>query len=232
MTERPPPALVNVPIVSGPELVLPRCDDFHLSGQGSAFAWTKAEWTPLTRVGVGKSSYATAAKFCYSSSGLYVLVRCEDRRLTCTLTRDGDDIYREDVIEIFVWPNPSHRVYLQYDLSPLGVELPLLVPNVDGAHFGWSPWHYEGPRRVRKAISILGGKAASMAGCTGWTAEVFLPFDLLVGLASPPHPGDRWRGNLYRVDFDELPPSHWAWCAQTGTATHAIDKYGVFTFGD
>lgn len=212
-------------------LTIPKVNDFEVTGRGEAKAWQAASWAPLARVGKGGATYATRAKVVYSATGLYFLVECEDRRLTATMTRDGDDIYNEDVVEVFLWPDESQPLYFEYEISPLGVELPILVPNQNGTFFGWLPWHYEGERQTRRATSVRGGPKASGAAVEGWTAEFFIPFALLKGLGNvPPASGTRWRGNIYRIDYDEKPASHWEWTPMDGPSFHNFRQFGVMVF--
>jgi hypothetical protein len=213
------------------ELIVSRVDDFEVTGRGTASEWAAAEWVALTRVGVGRSAYPTRAKVLWSETGFYFLVDCEDRQLTCTMTEDYNEIYREDVVEVFLWPDESQVLYFEYELSPLEVELPILVPNREGVFMGWRPWRYVGERKIRKATSVRGGKKALMAPAEGWTAEFFIPFALLRGLGNvPPKPGSRWRGNLYRIDYDEAPASHWAWSPVTGPSFHNYRDFGTLVF--
>ncbi len=207
-----------------------RTADFEVTGDGAACEWAGADWLPLTRVG-GSSAYLSRAKMLYSDTGLYFLFDCEDRRLTCTMRQDGEDIYREDVVEVFLWPDPRQVLYFEYEVSPLGVELPLLVPNQGGIFMGWRPWHYEGPRQVRRATAVRGGPRASMAAVEGWSAEFFIPFALLRGLGGvPPAPGLRWQGNLYRIDYDASPATHWAWSPASGANFHHCRGFGTLRF--
>lgn len=215
------------------ELTVLKTSDFEITGAGTSAAWARAPSHAMTRIGSGRAAYATSFKTLYSPTGLYFLFDCEDRQLACTIQQDCGDLWLEDAIEVFLWPDERQGLYLQYDISPLGVELPLLVPNHGGAFFGWRPWHYDGPRRVRRATSVRGGPKAPMAGVEGWSAEFFIPFALLAGLGNcPPWPGARWRANMYRVDHDDRPASHWAWCERTGTNTHAFREYGTLVFSD
>lgn len=213
------------------ELTVLKTSDFAVTGDGRAAAWATAPWVPLARVGTGKATYATRAKVLYSDTGLYFLTDSEDRRLTCTLTEDFANIFTEDVIEVFLWPDEAQPLYLEYEISPLNVELPILVPNHGGTFFGWRPWHYEGPRLTRRATAAQGGPKASMATVTGWSAEFFLPFALFTGLGNtPPRSGNRWRANIYRIDYDETPASQWAWCPDTGGQFHDFGHFGTFRF--
>jgi hypothetical protein len=213
------------------ELMIPRAGDFEITGDGRDGNWGKVEWQELTRVGEGKSAYRTRSKVLYSESGIYFLVDCEDRRLTCTLTADNADIYNEDVVEVFLWPDESHPLYFEYEISPLGVELPILVANNKGVFHGWLPWHYQGERKIRRATVVRGGAKASMAEVDGWSAEFYIPFALLRGMNNmPPASGTTWRGNIFRIDYDRKPASHWAWCPDTGGRFHTIQGFGTLRF--
>jgi hypothetical protein len=211
-------------------LTVPSVADFELTGSGFASAWTQAEWQTLARVG-GEGGYATRAKVVGSTTGLYFLVDCEDQRLQCTLQSHFADLYREDVIEVFLWPDESQNLYFEYEISPLGYELPILVPNSKGSFHGWLPWHYEGPRKVRFATAVRGGEKKPLAPVTGWSVEFFIPFALFQGLGNPvPKPGMQWRANIYRIDYDTGKPTQWAWCPDTGTNFHGFRQFGTLQF--
>jgi len=211
--------------------VIPRTDDFDLSGAGDQPAWRTAEWIDLLRVGRGTAPYRTRARALHSETGLYLLFDCEDRKISCTNLKDFDDLWTEDVVEAFIQPNPHLPVYFEYEISPLGAELPILVSNSGGAFMGWRPWHYEEERRIRRAAAVRGGPGAPGAAVEGWTAECFIPFALLKGLSGVP-PGDcaRWRANFYRIDYDETPPTHWAWRDPCGDTFHNPAAFGELVF--
>jgi len=214
------------------QFVLPRVDDFEVTGDGCATAWKKAEWQTLRRVWSGSATYGTRAKAVYSATGIYFLFDCEDRKLACTALKDFGDLYLEDVVEVFLWPDERQPLYFEYEISPLGAELPIVVPNCRGVFHGWLPWHYTGPRQARRATEVRGGPKLSGAAVSGWNAEFFLPFALLQGLGNtPPTPGMSWRGNMYRIDYDQTPESHWAWSPVTGKTFHKPDEFGTLVFG-
>jgi hypothetical protein len=204
--------------------------DFTVDGKGSAPAWSRAEWQPLTLRAAADTPHATRFKMLYSPAGLYVLMDAEDRALTATFREDFLDLWTEDVFEFFLWPDERHPVYFEYEISPLGFELPILVPNFGGQFYGWRPWHYEGTRKTRKAVSVRGGPAETGAAISGWTAEVFVPYDLLKPLQGvPPKSGTRWRANVYRMDYDGGRTVSWNWAPIRGTF-HQPDKFGTLVF--
>jgi hypothetical protein len=204
--------------------------DFVVTGRGSSKAWNVVQWTTLTRRPGGVHDYTTRVKMLYSKTGLYVLMDATDRLLTATIKDDFANLWTEDVFEFFLWPDERWPIYFEYEISPLGQELPILVPNFDGHYFGWQPWHYDGARRTQKAVSIQGGARKPGAAIQGWRAEVYVPFDLLKPLQNvPPRPGTRWRANFYRIDYDDGKTTSWDW-ARVGPSFHDYQNYGTLVF--
>jgi predicted TIM-barrel fold metal-dependent hydrolase len=205
-------------------------EDFEVTGDGSSEAWKKAEWVPLNPRAPGGPAAETRVKLLYSRKGLYVLMAAADRKITATIREDFEDLWKQDVFEVFLWPDERDPVYFEYEISPLNRELPILVPNLGGEFLGWRPWHYEGNRRTRKATSATGGPAESGANVTGWKAEVFFPYELLVPLRNvPPRAGTRWRANFYRMDYDDGKASGWDW-SRVGPSFHEFRNFGTLVF--
>ena len=214
-----------------PLLRVPATEDFQVTGDGSAAAWKLAPSTRLNRrPGGGKNDYQASFKVLYSKSGIYVLMDASDDHLTATMREDFLDLWTEDVFEVFLWPDERYSLYFEYEISPLGYELPLIIPNFEEKFLGWRPWHYEGDRKTRKAVSIVGGRQQSGAKIQGWKAELFFPYDLLRPLQNvPPKPGTRWRANFYRVDYDGGEQMSWDW-ARVGPSFHEYKKFGTLVF--
>jgi hypothetical protein len=210
---------------------IPHTADFALTGDGSAAAWSKAPWTAMTRVG-GTADWATKCKLLWSDTGIYVLVDGQDSLLNCTHQEDGADLFLEDVVEIFLWPDEAHPFYLEYEQSLLNKELNILVGNRQGSFFGWKAWKTEsGERASRRAVAIRGGPQRPGATITGWSTECFLPFAWMRCFAEvPPKAGTRWRGNVYRIDY-RPETTHWALAPATGTNFHAYQQFGTLAFG-
>jgi predicted TIM-barrel fold metal-dependent hydrolase len=212
------------------ELHVKPTDDFELTGDGANAAWAKAEWESLSKRDNVGPAHATRIKVLYSKKGLYVLMDAADKKLTATMTEDFRNLWTEDVFEVFLWPDERDPVYFEYEISPLGRELPILCPNLGGNFLGWRPWHYEGGRKTRKATTAVGGDLKSGAAVQGWRAEVFIPYELLAPLRNvPPKAGSRWRANFYRMDYDEGKQAGWDW-ARVGSSFHEFRKFGTLVF--
>jgi hypothetical protein len=204
--------------------------DFEVTGDGSAAAWNETSWEPLSKRPPGTHAYDAQFKLLYSKTGIYVLMSGSDRKLSASLAEDFLDLWNEDVFEFFFWTDERLPIYFEYEISPLGRELPILIPNVGGKFLGWRPWHYEGDRKIRKAVTVKMGEQTSGAQISGWTAEVFVPYKLLEPLAGvPPKSGSRWRANFYRVDYDDGRETSWDW-ARVGPSFHEYQKFGTLVF--
>jgi predicted TIM-barrel fold metal-dependent hydrolase len=213
------------------ELRVKPTEDFELTGDGSANQWAKAEWEPLRKRTEKGLPYETKVKVLHSKKGLYVLMQATDKKLTATMTEDQQNLWTEDVFEVFVWPDERDPVYFEYEISPLNKELTILCPNLGDKFLGWLPWHYGGGRKTRKATSAIGGELKSGAAVSGWKAEVFLPYELLVPLRNvPPKAGTKWRADFYRMDYDDKSvTSAWDW-ARVGPSFHEYRKFGTLVF--
>lgn len=215
---------------STPQITVKHCDDFSVTGKGDAAAWKSATWIDLNRRPNGSHDYNARFKMLYSSTGVYVLFDGTDQTLTATMEDDFLNLWTEDVYECFFWTSEDHPVYFEYEISPLGYELPILVPNLGGKYLGWKPWNYDGERRIEKKVSATGGTNQSMEKVTGWSAEVFIPYELLRPLQNiPPASGTKWRANFYRVDYDDKQTTAWDW-ARVGPSFHEYKSFGTLVF--
>lgn len=205
-------------------LYIKKTIDFEINGKGDNKHWTATSFVNLTHR-KGNKQYASKFKMLYSENGVYCLYVSEDSLITSTLREDFADIYNEDVVEVFFWPNEASNIYFEYELSPFNIELPILVPNYEGKFLGWRPWHYEGDRRTKHAATIqqTNGKT------TSWIAEFFIPYKLLTPLQNvPPTSGTIWRANFYRIDYDDK-TSQWSWMP-TRKNFHDYEKFGRIVF--
>lgn len=199
--------------------------DFEVTGDGTAASWKTTEWISLPKL-AGAANYTTQAKLLYSEKGIYALFNCEDKKITSTKTEDFTELWKEDVIEIFFWPDEANILYFEYELSPLNHELPLLIPNTNGDFLGWRPWQYEGDRKTRHQVKIT----KDVKGNSAWMCEFFIPFQLMRPLGNvPPKKGMQWRMNMYRIDYDDTPSTKWGW-QSVKTNFHEYNSFGTLVF--
>ena len=146
------------------------------------------------------------------------------------MNADFMELWNEDVVEVFLWPDENYPVYFEYELSPLNYELPIMVANIDGELLRWQPFYYESNRRTRHKTNIINGKKEPHAFIEGWTAEFFIPYTLLMPLNNvPPRKGEKWRANFYRMDYDHPESISWLW-QLTKVNFHDYKNFGTIIF--
>ncbi|MEX0719558.1 MAG: carbohydrate-binding family 9-like protein [Balneolaceae bacterium] len=210
--------------------------DFTITGTGKSQNWANTTWIELRELsGLVEDeeirNLATKVKVLYSDAGIYFLFICEDEVLTATIESHFKELWREDVVEIFIWPDESELTYFEYELSPLNYELPLLVSNNKGKPSHWLPFDhsYKEERKTVHKTSVKGGEKESGESITEWSAEIFIPFELLQPLNNIfPESGSKWRANMYRIDYDKG-SAHWAWQPIQKTF-HDFENYGTLLF--
>ncbi len=204
-------------------------EDFAITGRADNAAWQRADVVTLTRVG-GSAALATTVGMLWSARGLYGSARCAATRLFLPETRDLAELYRQDVMEFFLQPDPAVPAYLEYELCPNNAELPLMVLNRGNGFYGWLPFQYEGERRSLHRAWTSAGSAADGTPCDEWRVEWMLPWSLWEGaIARPVQSGDEWRGNFFRIEHgDDV--SRYAWSAACGEDFHRPEHFGCLRF--
>lgn len=211
-------------------LLIHKCNDFSLSGKGDDSQWDKASWNPLQKLDEGSDAYESRFKILYSATGIYVFLTGVDNKITTTYDKDFGDLYLADVFEVFLQPDPQLPLYLEYEVNALDKELVLLIPNMNGHISGWTPWHYDGNRKIVKKTSVTQGTAAPGAAIRSWSAELFFPYPLFIPMSNtPPGPGTIWRANFCRLDYDTGKMIKWAWSPVERTF-HEFAKFGTIQF--
>lgn len=219
--------------IERPTHIVKKTGDFELNGDGSAEEWNQTQWIDITQRNLTDNTpeMETKMKLLYSETGLYVLFQNEDNLVTTPFTKDYENLWLGDVVEVFLWTNQSAPDYFEYEVTPLNYELPLIVSNKDGELLSWIPFEdtYREGRKVRHKTSVTGGEKENGAAIESWTAEMFIPYKLLHPLKNiDPQPGTTWRANFYRIDYDD-DGAYWSWSIFEGNF-HDYQNFGVLVF--
>ena len=85
---------------------------FQVTGDGTAANWKAATWLnlPQRNTQANSARRTTIIKLLYSDSGIYCLYLSEDPKITATLKEDFADLFNEDVVEAFFWPDESEPI--------------------------------------------------------------------------------------------------------------------------
>ena len=193
-------------------LLIHQCSDFTVTGKGDNPEWSKTAWNPLLKLDSGGLAYESQFKILYSVTGLYILFTGDDQKITTSYDKDFEELFKGDVFEVFLQPDPQVPLYVEYEVNALDKELVLLIQNSNGNISGWLPWHYEGKKKVTKKVIVTGGNAAPGQAIRSVSAELYFPYSLFNAMCPlPPVSGTIWNGNFFRLDYDPGKMIKWAW---------------------
>lgn len=219
----------DLPLVyASKELVVRKCEDFTLTGDGTNPVWNTTPWTTLTKLDSGGAVNKTQFKILYSKTGIYVLFEGADQKITTQNFKDNDNIFTGDVFEVFFHPDPSISVYYEYEVNALSKELTLSISSLKG--YGYTSWI---PRRngVRKEVNITGGLPDINSEIKAWSAEIFFPYGALGLLPKvPPGSGTTWNANFCRLDYDTEKMIKWSWSSTIKTSFHELEEFNTIRF--
>lgn len=164
-------------------------------------AWRTAEPVPFyVPVSLKKPTTATDARMTWDDTYLYVGFDVQDEDIVATFTERDAPVWEEDVVEVFIRPDPERSDYYEINFSPTGVIYDSwIVRRGARSHRTWSAWNAEG---IRVATTIRGTPNDWTQRDEGYTVEIAIPFSELPSLEGrTPSVGDVWTFNLARYDY-------------------------------
>ena len=154
-------------------------------------------------------------------------------RINAHMLNNGDPLYLEDVVEVFLLPGGDDpAIYLEHEVSPLGRDLCLLNCQRDGVIRRWRPWGQHTAEMPTCSVQVNGGPQQPDAAIRSWQADIRIPFSIFAGLCAAPRAGDTWRANFYRIDHSLGRAYHVAWRPPPVADFHRVDVFGTITFKD
>lgn len=185
----------------------------------------------------------TRMKMLWDDDALYVGVEMEEPHLWATLTERDSVIFHDNDIEVFLNPSNDRLNYYEFEMNALNTvwDLFLAKPYRDGAKAD-NGWRIEG---LRSAVHLDGTLNDPSDTDRGWSVEIVMPwkaFDRHRGGGAPPVPGDRWKVNLSRVEWDlqvaggvyrkiqGRPEHNWVWSPMGLIDMHLPERWGIVRF--
>ncbi len=218
----------------------------QIDGEASDTAWTLAESSELFDVEDAdrqrRHSRPTQVKMLWDEGHLYFLFTMVDADVWSTFSNRDDQLWQEEVVEIFIDPDGDGLDYAEIEVNPLNAVFDLLLsaPWGDGGR-GFAQWNPE----FTSAVGIQGTLNDGSDEDQGWTVEIALPWEALGtdirnvmnGRALPPASGDSWRLNLYRFerlreDGAVTVAEASAWSTVGVNDFHRPDRFGQLVFGE
>ena len=224
-------------------------------------AWAAAPWTdPFVDIegdARPRPRFRTRAKMLWDDEYFYVSAEMEEPDVWGTLTERDSIIFRDNDFEIFMDPDGDTHAYGELEVNALGTpwDLLLVKPYRDGgpAIHAWDIAGLQVGVDVRGTLNRPGDRD------DGWTVEIAMPWKILRETArgqKPPQPGERWRVNFSRVQWqvdvtgvgsaplgagryvkrlrpgtkDPLPEDNWVWSPQGAIDMHMPERWGYVQF--
>lgn len=156
---------------------------------------------------------------------LFAIFSMDDDELCATLYERDSELWREDVVEVFLQPEVRDSYY-EFEASPNGTLFDARVL-------------FPGPTRETMSVDVRW----NCAGFRAWVRRVFdrpghttlevvmrIPFSCLTGM--PPARGDSWRANFYRIDRSSQGDMFAAWSPTLTPKPdfHVPDRFGRLLF--
>ena len=198
--------------------------------------WEHAEAVNLSLKNGGETTQATTVRMLWDDYNLYFSWDCVDSHIWSTMTQRDMKLYLEEVVEVFIDADSDRLHYLELEVNPLGVLWDGFIINTKSEdsryrRSGILAWN---SRDIRWAAWPRGTLNDSSDKDQGWSAELALPLkDIVTAPNNPPHNGDRWLINFYRIDLPGgpgKPGEAQAWSPVAGETFHDPEKFGQVIF--
>lgn len=193
-----------------------------------------------------KPRYRTRIKMTWDDQALYIAAELEEPHVRATMTRHDSYIFHEDAdFEVFLDPNGDHHLYAELEMNALNTTWDLLLTRPYSS--GGTPLDDWEIRGLKTAVHVDGTLNDPSDIDRGWTIEIAWPWaglTSLVGRPVPPRPGDQWRINFSRVEWDleivdgqyrrvkGVREHNWVWSPQGRIDMHRPERWGYLQFAE
>ena len=191
--------------------------------------WQDVPWTDLFVDIEGNArprpTWATRAKLAYDATYLYVGAELEEPHPWAILTKHDEIVYYDHDFEVFLSPTGDNHRYYELEINALSTVFDLFIekPYRDGGPADHD-FDFAGLKKAVHLDGPINDPARSAPPGRGWSVELAIAFESLdrhgeAPAGRAPRPGDRWRLNFSRVQWD-LEVHEGAWRKIPGRAEH------------
>lgn len=210
-------------------------------------AWQAAPWSaPFVDIegdARPRPAWRTRVKMLWDDDYFYLAAELEEPHVWATLTEHDSIIFQDNDFEVFIDPDGDSHEYYEFEINALGTtwDLRLPKPYKDGGS-AVDAWEIPG---LRAAVWVDGTINDPRDVDRGWSLELAFPWPVLGEYAAcpaPPRPGDQWRINFSRVEWDVevidgvyrkvagRPEHNWVWSPQGVIDMHRPERWGYVQF--
>lgn len=216
-------------------------DPIVVDGKATEATWQSAERLGRFVTWDGKEcDDLTDVKVAWNDEALYILFHCRDTDIQASLTAHDGELYREDVVEVFIDADGDGKTYMELIVNPLNATLDnyLLCDPRENPNAGILSWSL---KNWATAVSLEGtarapADTAAIDVDTSWTVEMAIPFASFVltpgPSGQPPREGEAWRMAFTRYDRpDPKTFLHTAWSPPYSCGwPHITRRFGRVVF--
>lgn len=185
--------------------------------------------------GQGAVVYKTEVRMLWDKQNLYVAFVCEDPDIWSSLSRHDEPLWEGEAVEVYIDADRDGKNYKELIINPLNVVVDLNIPFVgpDANPGDWKKLRIWDTKELSSAVVVDGTLTNREDRDKSWTVEISIPFDNFPEAAHlPPHIGDKWRLQLYRIDRSSClnEPEFSSWSPTHNF--HVPGKFGVVIFSE
>jgi hypothetical protein len=200
-------------------------------------AWKNSVEAPLTETNTGNNvPLGSTVRLLWDDTYLYVGYYCEDPDAWATIEKFDGPLWNEEVVEIFIDPEGKGHAYYELEVSPINNVVDLFVLNQGKEYKGrmtvWCDWNFD---HLNHAVYVEGDGKKEGTRDKYWSVELAIPFeDIWLADNRPPHDGDMWRMNCYRIERGDSKNKNDDWYAAFNPTKrpsfHTPWEFGKFSF--
>jgi len=172
----------------------------------------------------------TKVKLLWDREWLYFLAELEDRDVWADKTQHDSDTWDNDVFELFLKPSAEHAGYYEFQVNAAGTVFDAFLP--DAGAWQSHDSRKDGVFHVETKVVIDGTLNQRDDTDKSWRVEGRLPWTDLLATGGRPAPGEVWKLNLSRYDYDIHRPEPELSSAAplTELSFHRTDEFAALQF--
>lgn len=216
--------------------------DGRIDSQWDLAPWT-AEFQDIEGNKKPKPRFRTRARMLWDENYFYIAAELSEPHVWGTLTKHDSVIFQDNDFELFVDPNSDSHEYFEFEMNALNTTWDLFLPKpYKDRGSADNNWEIPGLRTAVHVNGTLNNPADTDAG---WTLEIAIPwksFGAAAHMPLPPRPGDTWRVNFSRVEWQhevingkyrrvpKTKEDNWVWSPQGKVNMHLPEHWGYVQF--
>jgi hypothetical protein len=208
--------------------------------------WLRSHWTDAFVDIEGSLKPApllrTRVKMAWNGDYFFIGADLEEPHLWATLTQHDSVIFHDNDFEVFIDPDGDAKRYFEFEINAHNTTWDLYL---DRAYRDKGNADNSWESHAITAVDLQGKLNDPSDKDKGWSVEIAFPWECFRangGMPCPPRPGDVWRVNFSRVQWEldvvkgryvkrpNRPEANWVWTPQGVIDMHQPEHWGYVEF--